>query len=100
MNKSDVGATHRQNLHELIVGAQGIALTRALQAEVDRIEVHNGELRDRENAIPGRARGNLSVDAFCALAAGKIAQWLSGYAAALATTRNARPCAGLPIAIA
>jgi wobble nucleotide-excising tRNase len=63
----EVGATHRQNLHELIVGAQGIALTRALQAEVDRIEVHNGELHDRENAIPARARGNLSVDAFCAL---------------------------------
>jgi wobble nucleotide-excising tRNase len=64
----EVGATHRQNLHELIVGAQGIALTRALKAEVDRIEVHNVDLRDRENAIPARSRGNLSVDAFCALA--------------------------------
>lgn len=64
----EVGATHRQNLHELIVGAQGIALARALQAEVDKIEIHNAELRDRENAIPAAARGNLSVDAFCALA--------------------------------
>lgn len=63
----EVGATQRQKLHELIVGAQGIALTRALQAEVDRIEAHNRELRDRENAIPARARGGLSVDAFCAL---------------------------------
>jgi len=63
----EVGATHRQNLHELIVGAQGIALAEALQAEVDRIEVHNRELRERENAIPAQARGNLSVDAFCAL---------------------------------
>jgi wobble nucleotide-excising tRNase len=63
----EVGTTHRQNLHELIVGAQGIALTRALQAAVDRIEGHNAELRERENAIPPRLRGNLSVDAFCAL---------------------------------
>lgn len=63
----EVGATQRQNLHELIVGAQGIALTRALQAEVDRIEAHNRELRDRENTIPAQARGSLSVDAFCAL---------------------------------
>ncbi|QHP70448.1 hypothetical protein EI171_26055 [Bradyrhizobium sp. LCT2] len=64
----EVGTTHRQNLHELIVGAQGIALTRALQAEVDRIEVHNAELRERESAIPARLRGSLSVDTFCALA--------------------------------
>ncbi len=64
----EVGTTHRQNLHELIVGVQGIALTRALQAEVDKIENHNSELRNRESAIPGRAMGSLSVDAFCALA--------------------------------
>jgi wobble nucleotide-excising tRNase len=63
----EIGPTHRQNLHELIVGSQGIVLTRALQAEVDNIEVHNVDLRDRENAIPARARGNLSVGAFCAL---------------------------------
>jgi wobble nucleotide-excising tRNase len=63
----EVGATHRQNLHELIVGAQGIALARALQAEVDHIEAHNRDLRERENAIPAQTRGNLSVDAFCAL---------------------------------
>jgi wobble nucleotide-excising tRNase len=64
----EVGATHRQNLHELIVGAQGIALTRALQEEVNSIEIHNSGLRDLENAIPARVRGSLSIDAFCALA--------------------------------
>lgn len=64
----EVGATQRQNLHELIVGAQGIALARALQTEVDHIEQHNKELRDRENAIPVQTRGGLSVDAFCSLA--------------------------------
>ena len=35
----EVGATHRQNLHELIVGARGIALTRALQEEINGIEI-------------------------------------------------------------
>ncbi|MGJ5000607.1 AAA family ATPase [Bradyrhizobium sp. HKCCYLRH2060] len=64
----EVGVTHRQNLHELIVGSQGIALARALQAEVDKIEVHNAELREKESAIPARLRSGLSVDAFCALA--------------------------------
>lgn len=64
----EVGTTHRQNLHELIVGAQGVSLARALQVEVDRIEVHNRSLRERESAIPSQARGRLSVSAFCALA--------------------------------
>ena len=64
----EVGATHRQNLHELIVGSQGIALARALQVEVERIEVHNRDLRERETAIPTQVRGDLTVDAFCALA--------------------------------
>jgi wobble nucleotide-excising tRNase len=64
----EVGTTHRQNLHELIVGAQGIALACALQVEVDRIEVHNRDLREKENAIPVDKRGELTVDQFCALA--------------------------------
>lgn len=64
----EVGATQRQNLHELIVGTQGIALARALQTEVNRIEQHNKDLRERENVIPAQARGGLSVDAFCSLA--------------------------------
>jgi wobble nucleotide-excising tRNase len=63
----EVASTHRQNLHELIIGAQGLALNTALQAEVDKIEVHNRELRDRENAIPAHSRGGLDVDTFCAL---------------------------------
>jgi wobble nucleotide-excising tRNase len=64
----EVGASHRQKLHELIVGAQGVALNAAHQSEVDRIEVHNRELRERENAIPAHRHGALDVDAFCALA--------------------------------
>ncbi|MRG56765.1 AAA family ATPase [Phyllobacterium sp. SYP-B3895] len=64
----EVGTTHRQNLHELIVGAPGVALARALQTEVDLIEKHNREMRERENAIPVQIRGTLTVEQFCAIA--------------------------------
>ncbi len=62
-----VGADHRQRLHELILGAQGIVLNRRLQDFVLRIEAHNGELRARASAIPTTERGGLSVDEFCNL---------------------------------
>src|ERR1700691_2878589 len=42
-----VDAGHRQKLHELIIGAQGIALNQQLQGFVARIEAHNTELRTR-----------------------------------------------------
>jgi wobble nucleotide-excising tRNase len=62
-----VAAGHRQKLHELILGAQAVALNRQLQQVVDRIEVHNTALRERAAAIPAAERGALSVDDFCAL---------------------------------
>jgi len=62
-----IGTEHRQNLHELILGAQGVALNAEVQTHVARIEEHNRALRDKERAIPAAARGVLSVDAFCAL---------------------------------
>lgn len=62
-----VQAHHRQNLHELILGAPAVALSRRLQELVARIETHNGELRAKERAIPAAARGPYSVDDFCAL---------------------------------
>ena len=40
-SKSD----HRQNLHELILGAQGVALNQRLQQLVGQIEVHNAALK-------------------------------------------------------
>ena len=63
----EVETAHRQNLHELIIGAQGVALNTTLQGHVDRIEQHNRDLRAKGDAIPADARGGLSVDAFCAL---------------------------------
>jgi wobble nucleotide-excising tRNase len=92
-----VGATHRQNLHELIVGAQGIALAQALQEEVDKIEIHNASLRNRELAIPAGARGPLSVDSFCSLRqAPNLRQAIEGAERRLAAAREAGRVAETP----
>ena len=64
----EIAAGHRQNLHELILGAQGVALNAELQGHVTSIEEHNRALTQRSNAIPAAARGTINVDDFCALA--------------------------------
>lgn len=64
-----VGAEQRQNLHELILGAPGVQLNKALKDLIDRIEAHNGALRDKADAIPASERGGFTVDQFCALPA-------------------------------
>lgn len=63
----EVQAAHRKNLHELILGAQGVALSNALQGHIDQVEVHNVNLRGLSDAIPAAARGPYRVDAFCNL---------------------------------
>ena len=65
----EVSSSHRQNLHGLIIGSQGIALNAALQEKVDRIEQHNHELRIRDEAIPADCRGDMTVEEFCSLQA-------------------------------
>ena len=60
---------HRYNLHELILGEQGVALNTRVQEQVKRIEVHNRTIQQKANAIPVAARYGLSVDQFCALQA-------------------------------
>ncbi|MCY3003117.1 MAG: AAA family ATPase [Planctomycetota bacterium] len=62
-----IDAEHRRGLHELILGARGVELNRALQDLVARIEVHNTALRTRANAIPTQARGPFTVEDYCAL---------------------------------
>ncbi len=59
---------HRQHLHELILGAQGVTLNRRLQQLVTQIENHNTALRRKGSAILAVERGALSVDEFCKLA--------------------------------
>lgn len=65
----EIETAHRQNLHELILGAQGVALNAELQRHVAAIEQHNRELRTKEAAIPAAQRAGVAVDAFCALPA-------------------------------
>jgi wobble nucleotide-excising tRNase len=60
---------HRQGLHELILGAEGVALNEALQQHASSVEEHNKELRRKAEVIPEVVRGPFTVDAFCALTA-------------------------------
>jgi wobble nucleotide-excising tRNase len=62
-----VDARHRQNLHELVLGAPGVELSRRIQELVDRTEAHNKALREKAAAITDDMRQGLSVDDFCAL---------------------------------
>ena len=62
-----VGTDHRQNLHEWILGARGVALSRELKNVVTEIENINRDLRAAADAIPAQVRAHFTVDAFCAL---------------------------------
>ncbi len=62
-----VQAHHRQNLHELILGARAVALSRESQQLLETIERHNRDLRAKESAIPAATRVPFSVEDFCAL---------------------------------
>lgn len=78
---------HRQNLHELILGAQAVTLNTQLQQLVARIEDHNRELKARESAIPAGDRDAIPLEEFCALPAyvgidGAVAEAERAHAAA------------------
>jgi wobble nucleotide-excising tRNase len=64
-----IESEHRQKLHELILGAQGVALNQAVQTHVADVEEHNRTLRELGNAIPEAARFGIPVEDFCALPA-------------------------------
>lgn len=63
----EIASEHCKNLHELIIGARGVALNEALQEHVKKIEEHNAEIRRLGGNIPAGVRGALNVDQFCAL---------------------------------
>ena len=62
-----VDAGHRQNLHEVVVGAQGVDLARKLDELAVKIDTHNAELRRKADLIPRETIGRLTVDEFCEL---------------------------------
>lgn len=63
----ELQTSHRQNLHELILGSRGVALSNALKSYVSWVERHNVDLRTKGDAITTVARGPLNVNAFCNL---------------------------------
>lgn len=65
----EVGAEHRQNLHELILGEQGVVLARRVQDLAEQIRLHNSELRTKTAALQNIERHGLSIDDFCTLPA-------------------------------
>ncbi len=60
----ELQTSHRQNLHELILGSQGVTLSNSLKVHVARVEQHNVDLRAKGDAIPAIARGPYTVNAF------------------------------------
>ena len=60
---------HRQNLHELVLGVQGVELHRTLQESVARISGHTATMTEISRKVPEEVRGGFSMDEFCALAA-------------------------------
>lgn len=63
----EIDNDHCRNLHELIIGSQGVALNKSLQVQVKKIEEHNAEIRNLAADIPASVRGSLTVDQFCKL---------------------------------
>lgn len=63
----ELQTTHRQNLHELILGQQGVTLNALLQQHVAAIEQHNVRMRELADDISPKALGPFKVDAFCKL---------------------------------
>lgn len=93
-----VDARHRQNLHELVLGAQGVALSRRVQELVSRIEEHNRVLRERASAITDAVREGFSVDEFCALPElGGVEAEIEATERALAAAREQDAVRALPL---
>jgi wobble nucleotide-excising tRNase len=63
----DVAPEHRQNLHDVILGAEGVTLARRVDDLATQIRNHNSEIRTTENAIAVSDRHGLSIEDFCAL---------------------------------
>ncbi len=62
-----VDPSHRQNLHELIIGEQGVSLNRQLNECIKQIENHNRELQRLSGLIPTEYRHGYSIDDYCSL---------------------------------
>ncbi len=62
-----VETEHKQKLHELILGANGIALNNILKGHISKIEEHNSALKKKKGDISAKAQNSMNVEDFCAL---------------------------------
>jgi wobble nucleotide-excising tRNase len=63
----EVGPGHRQSLHGLILGEQGVALARRVVDLAEKIRICNTDLRTKKLALQNVERHGLTVEDFCAL---------------------------------
>ena len=92
-----VEAAHRQNLHEVVLGPEAVALARRLRGLVDRIEGHNHKLRDCGARFPADWLNGLSVDSFCDLPVyDDVDERIADSERNLAVARNRQEVIGTP----
>ena len=58
---------HRQGLHDLIIGREGVALARRIEELNKHIARLQSDLNEAAGLIPQEVRGKFTVDQFCAL---------------------------------
>ncbi|XOB98388.1 AAA family ATPase [Deinococcota bacterium DY0809b] len=93
-----VESEHRKNLHEVVLGAEGVELNRRIQDLVRRVEEHNRALREKARAIPEQVRYGLPVDEFCALEARpNIEQEIKETERAFAAAQEQEPVRNTPM---
>ena len=63
----NVTSGNRQNLHELVIGEEGVKLNREVQDLTRSIADLQKALREKESAMPTNILGGLSIDDFCSL---------------------------------
>ena len=63
----EVATSHGKNLHELILGEQGVLLNEELQKTIRQIEEHNKAIREKDKCITLDMRGAYKVMDFCKL---------------------------------
>lgn len=62
-----VTAGHKQNIHQLVIGEEGVKLNRKVQDLTSLLADLQTKLKDRERALPINVLGGLSVEDFCTL---------------------------------
>jgi wobble nucleotide-excising tRNase len=62
-----VGSSHRQGLHEVVVGQAGVELAREIERLNDQIEIIQQDIRRIEGQFDRAVLGNMTITDFCAL---------------------------------